>query len=80
TNYGDYNNDAVNAAADKALATTDPKSSAQQWNDIDDMIMADAPWVPIFEQIIPNYHSSRVTNYQFYFPADQGDMTQFAIK
>jgi peptide/nickel transport system substrate-binding protein len=80
TNYGKYDSDAVNTAADKALATTDQASSAKQWNDIDDMIMDDAPWVPIFLQTQASYHSAKVTNFQYYFSGSNGDLTQFALK
>jgi ABC-type transport system substrate-binding protein len=80
TNYGDYNNDAVNTAADKALATTDQASSAQQWNEIDTMIMKDAPWVPLVNQTQANYHASRVKNFLYNFPASNGDLTDVYVQ
>ncbi len=80
TNYGDYNNDAVNTAADKALATTDQASSAQQWNDIDTMIMKDAPWVPVYNQIQANYVSARLKNFQYAFGPSNADITNVGVQ
>lgn len=80
TNYGDYNNDAVNAAADKALATTDQKESAAQWNAIDKQIMQDAPWVPIFNQTQANYVSKRVKNFQYAFGPSGADYTAAGVQ
>lgn len=80
TNYGDYNNPAVNAAADKALATTDAKDSAAQWIAIDKMIMADAPWVPIFNQTQANYVAKRVKNFQYGFGPSGADFTQVGVQ
>ena len=80
TNYGGYNNDAVNAAADKALATTDTADAVKQWNEIDRMLMEDAVWVPIFEQTQANYVSARVKNYQFALGPNNADMTQAGVQ
>ena len=80
TNYGGYNNDAVNAAADKALSTTDVKDSAKQWNDIDKMIMQDAPWVPIFNQTQANYVSARLKNFQYAFGPSNADYTNVGVQ
>lgn len=80
TNYGNYNNDAVNTAADKALSTTDPKESAKQWNEIDKMIMADAPWVPIFNQTQANYVSARLKNFQYAFGPSNADYTNVGVQ
>ncbi|MCU1691450.1 MAG: hypothetical protein JWM64_541 [Frankiales bacterium] len=80
TNYGGYNNDAVNAAADKALATSDQADSAKQWNAIDKMIMEDAPWVPIYNQTQANYVSKRVKNFQYAFGPSNGGYTNVAVQ
>ncbi|MCW2605603.1 MAG: hypothetical protein JWO60_296 [Frankiales bacterium] len=80
TNYGGYNNETVNSAADKALATTDQADSAKQWNEIDKMIMADAPWVPIFNQTQANFVSERVKNFQYAFGPSNADITQVAVQ
>jgi len=80
TNYGDYNNDAVNTAADKALATTDQADSAKQWNAIDKMIMEDAPWAPIYNQTQASYVSPRVKNFQYAFGPSNGDYTNVGVQ
>ncbi len=79
TNFGGYNDDAVNAAADEALATTDLLASAKQWDAIDGRIMDDAPWVPIYEQIQANFVSRRVKNFQYYFTGSQADMSLVSV-
>jgi peptide/nickel transport system substrate-binding protein len=80
TNYGGYNSDAVNTAADKALSTTDQAESAKQWNEVDKMIMADSPWVPIFNQTQATYVASRVKNFQYAFGPSNTDMTQVGVQ
>jgi peptide/nickel transport system substrate-binding protein len=80
SDYGFYNNDAVNAAADKALATTDQAAAAQQWNQIDGMIMKDAPWVPLIAQTQANYHNHRVKNFLYYFSGAQGDYANVYVQ
>jgi peptide/nickel transport system substrate-binding protein len=80
TNYGGYNNDTINAAADKALATIDRAEAVKQWNAIDRMIMEDAPIVPIFEQTQANYVSARLKNYQFVAGGNNGDMNQVGVQ
>ena len=79
TNYGGYNNDAVNTAADKALSTLDAADSAKQWNVIDKMIMADAPWVPIAANIQANFVSTRVKNYVYVAGPGNGDMNSVGV-
>ena len=79
TNYGDYDNPAVTAAADAALAATDQATATQDWNRIDGMIMADAPWVPLVEQNQVNYVGKRVKDFAFYFPASGPDLANEAV-
>jgi peptide/nickel transport system substrate-binding protein len=45
--YGYYANDAVNAAMDKAFATTDLQEQAKQWGDIDEMLAKDVAYIPL---------------------------------
>ena len=80
TNYGDYDNAAVNTAADAALKETNPATAAADWNKIDGQIMADAPWVPLVEQNQVNFVSSRVKNYQFYYPGSGLDLANAAVQ
>jgi peptide/nickel transport system substrate-binding protein len=45
--YGYYSSDAVNAAIDKAFATTDLADQAKQWGDIDEMLAKDVAYIPL---------------------------------
>lgn len=80
TNYGCYNNDAINAKADDALQTTDQAAAAKKWNEIDNLLMQDAPWVPIFEQTQANYVSKRVKNFQFAPGPNNADVTLVGVQ
>jgi peptide/nickel transport system substrate-binding protein len=60
TNYGDYNNPAVNALADQALAAPSIDKAADLWAQVDEKTMADAPWVPIDYGKSVRYHSSKI--------------------
>lgn len=80
TNYGDYNDDAVNALADQALAATDQSTATDDWNKVDAMIMNDAPWIPLVEQNQVNFVGSRVKNFEFYYPSDGPDLSNEAVQ
>jgi peptide/nickel transport system substrate-binding protein len=80
SNYGLYNDPAVNTAADNALHTADQASSVAQWNAVDGQIMQDAPWVPLVITPYANYHSSRAKNFQYYFGGDNGDLTNLYVQ
>jgi peptide/nickel transport system substrate-binding protein len=62
TDFGDYDNPAVNKLIDRALATTDQQAAAKLWHQADLRIMRDAAIVPIETQKLPLFHSSRVHN------------------
>lgn len=70
TDYGDYNNPAVNTLIDKALAANVDKA-ADIWHQADQLVMADAPWVPVFTNKAVNYHSTRTKGWN-YFPFSEG--------
>jgi len=80
TNYGDFNDDAVNTAADAALAEQDPAKAAADWDKIDAQIMHDAPWVPLVENNQANYVGKRVKNFQFYYPGSGVDLANLAVQ
>ncbi len=42
--------------------------------------MADAPWIPLIENVQPNYYGKRVRNFQWYFTANQGDYASVAVQ
>jgi ABC-type transport system substrate-binding protein len=62
TDYGDYDNAAVNALIDRALSSPDQQTASGLWHQADLQIMRDAAIVPIETQKVPIFHSSRVHN------------------
>lgn len=71
TNYGGYNNPAVNKLIDQALEAKDAGAAAGFWAQADKQIMQDAAVVPLMNQKYPIFHSSRVKNAK-YIPQFQG--------
>ncbi|MEV5571998.1 ABC transporter substrate-binding protein, partial [Spirillospora sp. NPDC052269] len=71
TNYGGYNNPAVNKLIDQALESKNVDAAANSWAQADRQIMQDAAVVPLMNQKYPIYHSSRVKN-AMYLPQFQG--------
>ena len=76
TDYGDYNNPAVNALIDKALSARDVNTAATFWHQADVQIMADAAIVPLQTQKTALFRSTRVHN-AIFLPFSQAyDITQ----
>jgi peptide/nickel transport system substrate-binding protein len=75
TNYNCYNNDEVNKVIDQALASSDPAEVAKLWHQADEMVMADAPWVPVATGKQPLYHGKRVKNWVYYPSGNNADLT-----
>jgi len=76
TDYGDYDNAAVNALIDKALAAPDQSTAATYWHQADVQIMADAAIVPLQTQKTALFRSTRVHN-AIFLPFSQAyDVTQ----
>lgn len=76
TDYGDYNNAAVNALIDKALSAADQNTAATYWHQADMQIMADAAIVPFQTQKTALFRSTRVHN-AIFLPFSQAyDITQ----
>jgi len=63
SNYGEYNNPAVNAKIDQALAEADKTKRAQLWGEVDKQIMQDAPWAPYLYDKAPYFWSARTKNW-----------------
>lgn len=74
--YGDYNNPAVNALIDKALAAPDQNTAATYWHQADMQIMKDAAIVPLQTQKTALFRSSRVQNAIFLPFSQNYDITQ----
>ncbi|HEY7596729.1 MAG TPA: ABC transporter substrate-binding protein [Actinophytocola sp.] len=75
TDWGDYNNDQVNADIDKALAATNKADADAALHAADVQIMKDAPIVPFQTQSTPLMRSTRVHNAIFWPFSTQYDYT-----
>jgi peptide/nickel transport system substrate-binding protein len=64
-NYGEYNNPAVNAKIDQALAEPDRNKRGALWAEADRMAMQDAVWAPFLYDKTQFFWSSRVRNWKF---------------
>ena len=71
SNFGFYNNPAVNALITKAAAQGSASTAASDWAQLDQMVMKAAPIYPITQPLQPLYHASYVHN-AVYVPAIQG--------
>jgi peptide/nickel transport system substrate-binding protein len=78
-NYTDYNNDAANEIAAQAINATSSEETARLWAQVDEMVMADAPVVPLIANKNPRYHGEAVRNYQVYALGVEGDWTNIWI-
>lgn len=74
-NYTDYNNPKANELATQAINATTPEEVGKLWGQVDELVMADAPVVPLVANKIPLYHSEAVQNFQPYALGVQGDWT-----
>jgi peptide/nickel transport system substrate-binding protein len=75
TNYGDYSDPAVDKLVDKALHETDRATETAMFAKADAMVMRDAPWVPLYTEFYPTYHSARVRGYVYFPEAYNADFT-----
>jgi peptide/nickel transport system substrate-binding protein len=64
-NYGNYDNDKVNALIDQAYGARDDQSRAALWGQIDRLVMEDAAWAPLVYDREAFFWSSRVRNWTF---------------
>ncbi|MGI5243873.1 ABC transporter substrate-binding protein [Dactylosporangium sp. CA-139066] len=62
TNYSEFNNADVNSLIDKAVAETDPQRSADDWAQINKIVMDEAVMVPFVYDKALNYRNPRLTN------------------
>lgn len=78
--YGDYNNPTTNSLMDKALAATSLSQATTYWQQAAKQVMADAAIVPVGEQKIAVYKSTRVQNALFNIWTDNIDITNVWLK
>lgn len=74
-NYTDYNNDKATALAQEAINATTPEEVGKLWGQVDELVMADAPVIPLIANLIVLYHGEAVQNFQPYSIGVQGDWT-----
>lgn len=79
-NYTDYNNPKANEAAAKAINATTPEETGKLWAKVDELVMADAPVVPLIANKNPRYRSEAVKNFQPYALGVEGDWTNLWIE
>jgi peptide/nickel transport system substrate-binding protein len=60
-NYNDYSNPQVDALLSEAAATADDDKRAALVNEIQDIALADLPWIPIVDPSVRLFRNNRVT-------------------
>jgi peptide/nickel transport system substrate-binding protein len=70
SNFGFYNDPAVNTLIAQAAKAGSVMTAGHMWAQLDQMVMADAPIYPITQPLQPNFHASYVHN-AVYVPAIQ---------
>ncbi|MBD3782436.1 MAG: ABC transporter substrate-binding protein [Micrococcales bacterium] len=70
SNFGFYENPAVDALVAKASEAATPQDAAPLWAQADHLVMQDAAFFPITEPRTPNYHAAQVHG-AVYIPAFQ---------
>jgi len=74
-NYTDYNNDAANKLAEQAINAPTAEEVGKLWGQVDELVMADAPVVPLIANLIVLYHGAAVQGFEPYSLGVQGDWT-----
>ncbi|MFD7625042.1 ABC transporter substrate-binding protein [Streptomyces sp. NPDC059851] len=64
SNYGHYKNDEFEALMDKADKATDPAEGLKLYQQADDVIIKDLPYIPIFTYMSSSAYSKSVKNVQ----------------
>ncbi|WP_448955243.1 ABC transporter substrate-binding protein [Labrys neptuniae] len=79
-NYTNYNNPKANATAAQAINATTPEETAKLWAQVDELVMADVPVVPLIANKNPRYRSEAVRNFLPYALGVEGDWTNLWIE
>lgn len=75
SNFGFYNDPAVNAEIQKASTTADASAAAALWAKVDQQVTKDAAIFPITQNMQPDYHASYVHNAVYIPTFEQFDPT-----
>ncbi|HEV2890148.1 MAG TPA: ABC transporter substrate-binding protein [Frankiaceae bacterium] len=78
-NYGGYDNPAVDTKVDEALAA-DPEAASGIWNEIDKLVMDDAPWIPVYTSNSVSYFNKRVKGYVYFPFSTSADITNIWVQ
>jgi peptide/nickel transport system substrate-binding protein len=79
-NYTDYNNSKANEIAAQAINATTPEDTGKLWAQVDEMVMADAPVVPLIANKNPRYRGEAVKNFLPYALGVEGDWTNMWLE
>ncbi|MGQ3295762.1 MAG: ABC transporter substrate-binding protein, partial [Shinella sp.] len=79
-NYTDYNNPKATEIAMKAINATTPEETAKLWAEVDELVMADSPVVPLIANKHPRYRSEAVKNFLPYALGVEGDWTNLWLE
>ena len=80
TNYGGYNSAAVNNGIDEALTAASPDEAEQLWETVNKQVMEDAVIVPLAQQKVAVYKSSRLGGCNFMFFSTNCDFPNVWVK
>ena len=79
-NYTDYNNPKANEIAAQAINATTPEETGKLWAEVDELVMADVPVIPLIANKNPRYRSEAVQNYLPYALGVEGDWTNLWLE
>ena len=79
-NYTDYNNAKANEIAGQAINATTPEETGKLWAEVDELVMADVPVIPLIANKNPRYRSEAVKNYLPYALGVEGDWTNIWLE
>ena len=77
-NYGGYDNPDVDTKVDQALAAP-AEEAAGIWHAIDQAVMDDAPWIPVYTSNSVSYFNKRVKGYVFFPFSTSVDITNIWV-
>ncbi|MDQ2741488.1 MAG: ABC transporter substrate-binding protein [Chloroflexota bacterium] len=79
SNAAFYCNHAVDRLGDRARADTNTSQRFAIYRQMEKMVMRDAPWVPLYADVLYDFHSSRVVNFYIH-PVWPFSYDQYSLK
>lgn len=77
-NYGGYDNPDVDTKVTEALGAA-PEAATAIWHAIDQAVMEDAPWIPVYTSNSVNFVNGRVKGYVFFPFSTSADITNISV-